>query len=195
MEGSDEELMQRYSAGEPGAFDTLYARHRTALYRYLLRQSRDAAVTDDLFQETWSRVISSRERYQPTARFRTYLFHLAHNCFIDHYRRRKARPEVGAEPGLEERIAADEGSDPAQRVEAAVMRRRYLRALESLPAEQRDTFLLYEEAGLSLDDIGGVMGVAAETAKSRLRYAVAKLKKALASGAGKAPLYLVEQPE
>src|SRR5687768_6944765 len=88
----DAQLMLAYARGEMRAFETLYSRHRGALYRYLTRQARDGEVANDLFQEVWSRVIVNRARYEPRAKFRTFLFTLAHNCFIDHCRRSKARP-------------------------------------------------------------------------------------------------------
>ena len=91
-EDDDAQLMLAYARGEMRAFETLYARHRGALYRYLVRQARDTETAADLFQEVWSRVIVNRSRYEPRAKFRTFLFTLAHNCFIDHCRRVKARP-------------------------------------------------------------------------------------------------------
>jgi RNA polymerase sigma-70 factor (ECF subfamily) len=91
-EDDDAQLMLAYARGEMRAFETLYARHRGALYRYLVRQSRDTEIAHDLFQEVWSRVIVNRARYEARAKFRTFLFTLAHNCFIDHCRRVKARP-------------------------------------------------------------------------------------------------------
>src|SRR5688572_23596973 len=100
----DAQLMLAYARGEMRAFETLYSRHRGALYRYLVRQARDGEVANDLFQEVWSRVVVNRGRYEPRAKFRTFLFTLAHNCFIDHCRRVRARP---AGPGVEDADAAD----------------------------------------------------------------------------------------
>ncbi|MEO8016847.1 MAG: sigma-70 family RNA polymerase sigma factor, partial [Pseudomonadota bacterium] len=100
----DAHLMLAYARGEMRAFETLYARHRGALYRYLMRQARDGEIANDLFQEVWSRVIVNRARYEPRAKFRTFLFTLAHNCFIDHCRRVKARP---GGMGIEAADAAD----------------------------------------------------------------------------------------
>jgi len=177
----DAQLMLAYARGEMRAFETLYARHRGALYRYLMRQARDGEVANDLFQEVWSRVVVNRSRYEPRAKFRTFLFTLAHNCFIDHCRRVKARP---AGLGIEDADAADllpaaEEARPENTLERAEETRRYRAALATLPPEQRDVYLLHEESDLSLDEIARVTGVGAETAKSRLRYAVAKLKAAL----------------
>jgi RNA polymerase sigma-70 factor, ECF subfamily len=178
----DAQLMLAYARGEMRAFETLYSRHRGALYRYLVRQARDGEVANDLFQEVWSRIIVNRARYEPRAKFRTFLFTLAHNCFIDHCRRVKARP---AGMGLEDADAADllpaaEESQPDSLLARDETSRRYRAALATLPAEQRDVYLLHEESDLSLEDIARITGVGAETAKSRLRYAVGKLKAALA---------------
>jgi len=178
----DAQLMLAYARGEMRAFETLYSRHRGALYRYLMRQAHDPEIANDLFQEVWSRVIVNRARYEPRAKFRTFLFTLAHNCFIDHCRRSKARP-AGA--SIEDADAADllpaeDEARPDRKLERAESSARYRAALAALPPEQRDVYLLHEESDLSLEEIARVTGVGAETAKSRLRYAVGKLKAALA---------------
>jgi len=177
----DAQLMLAYARGEMRAFETLYSRHRAALYRYLVRQSRDTEIANDLFQEVWSRVIVNRGRYEARAKFRTFLFTLAHNCFIDHCRRMKSRP---AGTSIEDADAADLLTDddarPEYELERAENSRRYRAALATLPQEQRDVYLLHEESDLSLEEIARVTGVGTETAKSRLRYAVGKLKAAMA---------------
>jgi RNA polymerase sigma-70 factor (ECF subfamily) len=177
----DAQLMLAYAGGEMRAFETLYSRHRAALYRYLMRQARDGEVANDLFQEVWSRVVINRSRYEPRAKFRTFLFTLAHNCFIDHCRRVRARPAgLGVDDAdAADLLPADEDSLPERALERSEESRRYRVALLSLPAEQRDVYLLHEESGLSVEEIARVTGVGAETAKSRLRYAVNKLKAAL----------------
>jgi RNA polymerase sigma-70 factor, ECF subfamily len=182
----DTELMLRYRAGDIRAFESLYLRHKDALYRYLLRHVRHAASAADLFQEVWTRLIATRERYEPRARFATFLFHIAHNCAIDFHRRGKSSP-IGASvddetAGVPEPIAAL-ADEPEERINAEQRAASFQHGLASLPAEQREAFLMYEEAGLSIEEIGVATGVGAETAKSRLRYAVSKLKKAL-RGAG-----------
>jgi RNA polymerase sigma-70 factor, ECF subfamily len=179
----DAQLMLAYAGGEMRAFETLYSRHRAALYRYLMRQARDGEIAADLFQEVWSRVVANRARYEPRAKFRTFLFTLAHNCFIDHCRRARVRP---AGLGIEDADAADLlPADESARPDHALVRDedtvRYRAALAALPSEQRDVYLLHEESDLSLEEIARVTGVGAETAKSRLRYAVNKLKAALSA--------------
>jgi RNA polymerase sigma-70 factor, ECF subfamily len=181
-EDEDAQLMLAYAGGEMRAFETLYARHRSALYRYLVRQSRDGEIANDLFQEVWSRVIVNRARYEPRAKFRTFLFTLAHNCFIDHCRRTKVRPGGTNldDADAADLLPADDALQPERALERDEASRRYRAALAALPAEQRDVYLLHEESDLSLEEIARVTGVGTETAKSRLRYAVGKLKAALA---------------
>ena len=177
----DSELMLRYARGDMRAFETLYQRHKTALYRYLVRQTRNAETANDLFQEAWSKIIVSRERYEPRAQFRTFLFRIAHNCFIDHCRRASVRNESnGGEDGWEFMLPGSEQDRPDTRAEQAQLTAQYRAALATLPVEQRDTFLLYE-SGLSLEEVAAVSGVGPETAKSRLRYAVTKLRASLAA--------------
>jgi RNA polymerase sigma-70 factor (ECF subfamily) len=178
----DAHLMLAYARGEMHAFETLYSRHRAALYRYLVRQSRDTETAHDLFQEVWSRVIVNRARYEPRAKFRTFLFTLAHNCFIDHCRRMKSRPAgmMIEDADAADLLPADQDALPEAALERNEASQRYRAALAQLPQEQRDVYLLHEESDLSLEEIARVTGVGAETAKSRLRYAVGKLKAAMA---------------
>ena len=173
----DSALMLRYRDGDAAAFEELYRRHNDSLFRYLLRLCRDRHLAEDLYQEAWSRIVRSRERYRPTARFSTFLFRVAHNCFIDHLRRNK-RYAGGVDIDPEQR--PDTADEPDLRAEKSLARERLEAALADLPDEQRDVFLLHEEAGLGLDDIATVTGSNRETVKSRLRYAVRKLKAALA---------------
>jgi len=131
----DSQLMLAYGRGEMRAFETLYARHRAALYRYLVRQARDTEIANDLFQEVWSRVIIIRARYEPRAKFRTFLFTLAHNCFIDHCRRSKSRPAglVLEDADAADLLPADDARRPDAELERADTSRRYRAALATLP--------------------------------------------------------------
>ena len=183
----DGELMLRYARGDMRAFETLYRRHRSGLYGYLARQTRNTDTANDLFQEVWSKVIASRERYTQRAQFRTFLYRIARNCFIDHCRRPAVRNETNGDgDGWEGELPGSELDRPDTRAEEAQMTARYRAALCSLPAEQRDVFLLYE-SGLSLDEIATISAVGMETAKSRLRYAVARLRAVLAPTARPIP--------
>lgn len=177
----DGALMLKYRAGDVAAFELLYRRHKAPLYRYLVRHTADREAGNDLFQEVWSRVIASRDRYEPRARFAGFLYRIAHNAVADYYRRRKRRHEERSNSldDLTDTLHDADCAGPegiAQGAEAAAALRR---AIAALPAEQRDVFLLYEETGLALDDIARITAVGAETVKSRLRYALAKLRRRL----------------
>jgi len=181
---ADAQLMLRFAAGDARAFDELYAAHRGALWRFIRRSVREDAATDDVFQECWSRVIANRERYRPEARFATWLFRIAHNCCMDHWRRsgRRERRESTDDDAIA--AAADESNEgPLGKVLEGEAGERLARALARLPEEQRTAFLLYVEGGLSVAEIGETTGVNPETAKSRLRYAVARLKASLGADA------------
>ena len=171
MEAPDEELMLAYREGDAGAFETLYKRHRGALYRFIVRSLRERAGAEELFQEAWIRVIEARGRYAPSARFTTWLYTIAHNLLVDHWRR-KGLSLVQ----LDEELSLASPDNPARQAEAREALGRLMQALEHLPHAQREAFLLHEEAGLSVAEIAAVTGAGEEAAKSRLRYAMAKLK-------------------
>ena len=172
----DTALMLRYRDGDVVAFEMLYQRHNNALYRYLVRLCHHRDTAEDIFQDVWGKIIKSRQNYRPTAKFSTFLYRVAHNCFIDHIRRNKRHSQiVDVEPDNQ----PDPGEQPETLAERSLAKRRLDAALRELPEEQRDVFLLHEEAGLNLDQIASVTGANRETAKSRLRYAVRKLRVAI----------------
>lgn len=177
----DTALMLRYRGGDARAFEILYERHKRPLYRYLQRMCRNRETANDLFQEVWGKVIASRERYEVRAQFNTYLFRIAHNCAVDYFRRSgRQRDHVSADiEDIAEQIASADHERPEAMFAQSQLHADFRRALDHLPAEQRDVFVLYEESGLSLEEIGKITGVAMETAKSRLRYALGKLRAAL----------------
>jgi RNA polymerase sigma-70 factor (ECF subfamily) len=173
---TDEELMLAYAQGDVRAFDTLYARQRGMLYRFILRSVSDRATVDELYQETWSRLIASRTRYRVEAKFSTWLLQIAHNLIVDSFRR--ARPQAGAEETetVMRELDVPEADRPEQVLGEFEQRRRLQVVLEGLPSEQREAFLLRVESGLGLEEIAAVTGVGHETVKSRLRYAFAKIR-------------------
>lgn len=178
---TDASLMLRYRDGDARAFEILYARHKGPLYRYLQRMCRNPEVANDLFQEVWGKVIASRERYEVRAQFNTFLFRIAHNSAVDYFRQagRKHLSQIEDVADLEAQLAGADHERPDARASEAQLRTAFQQALQQLPQEQRDVFVLYEETGLSLEEIGKITGVAMETAKSRLRYALTKLRAAL----------------
>lgn len=165
--------MLAYQHGDAGAFETLYKRHRGALYRFVLRSLHQRSAAEELFQEVWMRVIEARGRYAPQARFTTWLYTIAHNLLVDHWRKKGL---VLVELDEDQLVAAPD--NPARQAEARQTLARFLQALEALPHAQREAFLLHEEGGLSMAEIAAATGTNEEAAKSRLRYAMAKLKAA-----------------
>ncbi|OGA41820.1 MAG: hypothetical protein A3G28_06125 [Betaproteobacteria bacterium RIFCSPLOWO2_12_FULL_68_19] len=169
--------MLAYRDGNAGAFQTLYGRHRTRLYRFVLRSVEERGAAEELFQDVWLRVIEARNRYAPRARFTTWLYSIAHNRLVDHWRRKGL-----ALVDLENVEVEGNNPDPARHAEARQNLLRFARALEALPPAQREAFLLHEEAGMSVPEIAQATGAGEEAAKSRLRYAIAKLRTAVDDG-------------
>lgn len=177
-EPRDEALMLSYARGKAAAFDVLYGRYRKPLYGYFMRHVSDPVLANDLYQGCWEKVIAARGRYNDKAPFRAWLFRIAHNHLVDHYRaRRETEPLPPELPGQ----ADWEDSDAGSALDEAARQQRFRAALQALPGDQRDTFLLRMEGGLGLADLAQATGVNAETAKSRLRYATRKLKEVLQS--------------
>jgi RNA polymerase sigma-70 factor (ECF subfamily) len=123
--------------------------------------------------------VATRGRYEPRAKFATYLFHIAHNCTIDFFRRNKHATRSNPADVQSPEPEVPEYQRPDGMAEFVEQQSALLAALGELPHEQREAFLLHEETGLTIDDIARVTDVPVETAKSRLRYAIRKLKKSL----------------
>ena len=175
--------MGRYARGDAAAFELLYRRHELRVWRYLARNCGNRVTADDLMQEVWFAVARDAVRYRPTARFTTWVFTIAHNRFIDHMRRN--RPQISLQTLSDEAqsVIAELTADPAAGPLAAALAQdqaaALLRAVEALPQEQREAFLLQVEGDLGVEEIATITGCSFETTKSRLRYARAKLRELL----------------
>jgi RNA polymerase sigma-70 factor (ECF subfamily) len=172
---SDERLMLRFQAGDVQAFEELVRRHRTPVFSFLLRLTGDRGRAEDLCQDAFLRVVKAAERWEPRATFRTWVFAMARNLAVDEARRQAFRR---AEP-LDDPARAAEPSDapgPDRAAEGALLRPKLEAALAALPDEQREVFLLREHAGLKFAEIAEVTGVAENTVKSRMRYALEALR-------------------
>jgi len=181
---ADESLMLRFAAGDVRAFEQIYDRHERAVYRFLLRSVRIQAIADELLQEVWITVIRNARTYKPQALFTTWLYRIARSRLIDHWRARD--PEVldsldepagaGCDAKLIDLVPADASVQPEVRTMERAQARAFVAAVEELPGAQREAFLLHVEAGLTHEQIAGITGTGAETVKSRIRYACAKLR-------------------
>ena len=179
-DASDEELMLSYQQGNATAFEILYERHKGGVFRYLLAKCHQQAIAEELFQDVWMKLIAARDRYEVRAKFTTYLYQLAHNHFIDYYR--KTRTDVFQQKNPEEdveQITLNDQKQPDEQLEIQQQIETLSELVDGLPDEQREAFMLREEAGLTVAEIAEVTGVNAEAAKSRLRYAVKKLRAGL----------------
>lgn len=175
-EKTDEELMLAYAGGDLLAFEMLYRRHRGMLYRFLLRTLRHRADADELFQDTWSRLIAARGRYRVEAKFTTWLLQIAHNLIVDRFRRQRPQASEEETDAVLRKLDAPDSDQPDRVLTEFEQRRRLQLALEELPEEQRVAFLLRIESGLGLDEIAEITGAGRETVKSRLRYALARIR-------------------
>lgn len=179
---SDEQLMLAYGAGSAEAFEVLYGRWRRQIYRFLIRQCAGAGTADELYQDVWLRVVNARRQYTVAAKFSTWLFRIARNRLIDHWRAESRKPVIATplvddcETDPVDDVAASEELQPERIMERKDRVRRVVGAVESLPDAQREAFLLHEEGGLTIDEIAVLTGVGHETAKSRLRYAMMQLR-------------------
>ena len=182
---TDEALMLAWQAGDVAAFDRIYERHRGGVFRYLLRHCRDRATAEELHQDVWLKLIAARARFDAAARFTTWLYSVARNRMIDHWRRNPAQRLVSLDDDGDGRGIGDllEDSDPAGNPQGAATLLQesalLVAALEALPAAQRDAFLLHVEGGLAVGEIAALTSTPAETVKSRLRYAYKRLRASL----------------
>jgi len=180
---SDESLMERYARGEAAAFEALYRRHEMRTWRYLERNSGNRATADELMQEVWFAVARDAPRYEPTARFTTWLFTIAHNRLIDSIRANRRHLSLDTVGYEAEPVIGQLTTDPSVGPLAAVCARDRATALKhavgQLPREQREAFLLQVEGDLSVEEIAAATNSSFETTKSRLRYARSKLRELL----------------
>ncbi len=178
-EATDEALMLGYRDGDAAAFDVLYSRHKGGIYRYLLRQCRNAGLADELFQDVWMNLIRARAGYTVQAKFSTYLYRIAHNRLMDHFRRDDAGVSLDDESLSIDEPVAPRSAEPEVSATSRQQAAQLLTLLDGLPDEQRAAFVLQQEGGLSIEEIAAATGVTRETAKSRLRYALAKLRQGM----------------
>jgi RNA polymerase sigma factor (sigma-70 family) len=181
---SDEALLAAYAAGDARAFADLYERHERPVYRYFLRQGASNAQADDLLQDTWLAVIRNAAQFEPRAKFTTWLYTIARSKLIDHWRGRDdalSLDDAANDPDETGPLEIDAGDAHRPDVQAMsrAQARAFVDAVEQLPAVQKEAFLLQAEGGLTLEEIAAVTNAGHETVKSRLRYAMTKLRAAM----------------
>ncbi|BAJ03117.1 sigma-70 family RNA polymerase sigma factor [Shewanella violacea] len=175
----DQCLMLNYAKGDTSAFETLYLKHKGGLYRYFVRQIGDKQLAEDLYQETWGRIIKSASSYQADAKFTTWLYRIAHNLLIDHVRAVKPVDlfsETFAEEQDGEAFLPSDQMSPDRAMEDSAKANLLKRCIALLPTVQKEALLLNMEAGFTAGAIADIVGVTLEATKSRIRYANQGLK-------------------
>ncbi|HEY5410786.1 MAG TPA: sigma-70 family RNA polymerase sigma factor [Caulobacteraceae bacterium] len=179
----DGELLGAHAAGDPQAFARLYDRYDRPCFLFIRRMlgASHGEAAEDLHQETWIAISKSAAAFDPgKASFRAWLFTIARHKVWDHFRRQRVTVVASARVDAALTIA-DEAPTPHEQVESRELAQRLVSAVEALPLAQRDVFVLFAHAGLSLEEISKVTGAGMETTKSRLRYARATLRLTLAA--------------
>lgn len=172
--------MRRFAAGEAVAFETLYERYERRIWRYLSRNTGDAGIAEELMQDVWFSVARHASTYQPSAKFVTWLYTLAHHRLVDLLRTRRPVTSIDTidegDALYGHALTADRDAEPLAVLEAAETVQIASDSLMKLPVPQRTAFLLHLDGGLTLEEIAELTGASFETTKSRLRYARAKLR-------------------
>ncbi len=183
--GTPEQLLGRYLAGDDEAFGLLVARYEDRLYAFLARMTGDAHLAEDIFQQTFVKVAKNAAAFDGRASFTTWLYRIARNAALDEFRRRARRHEgTGMQSNSDIDMADASRRPPLDALMEEELAERIRAVLETLPKEQREAFLLKEECELNFDEIGVILDCGKETAKSRFRLAVGKIRAALGVGAG-----------
>jgi len=176
---SDEQLMLDFANADAKAFEILYARHKDPVYRYYLRHVSNPATCQELFQDLWMKIIKSKDNYQIKASFKTWLYTLAHHRLVDWYRRNNLKTNAFADNEQSEQAFIE--WNPENELQTKRLSKHLKKAIGKLPFEQREVFLLHQEAALSFPQIAEMMQLGLEKIKSRYRYALQKLRISLES--------------
>lgn len=181
--GSDEQLMLDYQAGDMNAFETLYRKHKGPLYRYFVRQLHQQQLAEDLYQDTWGKVISAAAQYQVTAKFTTWLYKIAHNLLIDHVRAVKPLDKLAplGEDETMDSLEADSQASPESQLQQQQQVDMMKQCIAKLPPVQKEAFLLNIEMGMTAAAISDIANVTLEATKSRIRYAYQSIKQCIAN--------------
>ncbi|MBR57607.1 MAG: RNA polymerase subunit sigma [Myxococcales bacterium] len=189
LKPTDEELMERYQRGDVRAFGSLLERHEVRIYNYFLRTFGKPDVASDLTQDTFMRIVKGRKKFRRESKFATWMWRIAHNLSIDTFRRLKFRRHQSLDAPIrndsDSSSRLEQTGDPTTiPADGATYGKQFLASLEDaiplLDEEQREVFLLRQMEGLSFQQIADIQNVNVNTVKSRMRYALLKLREALA---------------
>jgi RNA polymerase sigma-70 factor (ECF subfamily) len=178
MDASDRTLLTRYRRGDIEALEALINKYRRPLYSVIIGMTQGRDEADDVFQEVWLKVIRKHGKYRH-GNFCGWLIRIAHNVVIDRSRRKK--PEVSLDKEHDEgfslvQVLPGNEPPPAKRIETRDLKDKMARAVGTLPAEQKEVFLMRVQAELSFKEIARIQKVSINTALARMQYALAKLR-------------------
>lgn len=175
----DAQLMLAYARGDADAFEVLYGRHKRALLQYITNSCGSESFANELFQDVWLRVINGRDTYRAQSPFNAWLYRIARHRLIDHYRNQGRAPRM---ENIEDKNLKNvfqlslSPLTPEQQASIKQRENELYGALQQLPDVQREAVLLRHIAGMSIAEIAVVVETGTETIKSRLRYAISKLR-------------------
>ncbi|MFO0607830.1 MAG: RNA polymerase sigma factor [Polyangiales bacterium] len=184
---ADEELLERFRSGSARAFEELMRRHQTPLYNFILRSVRHPQTAEEIHQDAWLRILQGARDFQRASKFTTWAYTVARNLCIDHARKAVLRRHPSLEqpsgdedgPSLGE-VLPDRGAAVDRAAIGNELQVRIAAAVDALPAEQREVFLMREYSNLQFKEIADIVGAPENTVKSRMRYALERLQQALA---------------
>lgn len=184
---ADEELLERFRSGSARAFEELMRRHQSPLYNFILRSVRHPQTAEEIHQDAWLRILQGVRDFQRASKFTTWAYTVARNLCIDHARKAVLRrhpsldQSVGDEdgPSLGE-VIADRRAPVDRAAIGGELQHRIASAIDALPTEQREVFLMREYSDLPFKEIADIVGAPENTVKSRMRYALERLQQALA---------------
>lgn len=178
---TDEQLVRDYVDGNNAAFDTLLRRHQSKLFSYILRIVKNRDLADDIFQETFVKIIMTLKqgRYAETGKFGAWLTRIAHNLIIDHFRQEKSENNVSADNDevdlLNRRDLCEENIEDI--LVSSQIRTDVRRIIEALPASQREVLMMRYYSDMSFKEIADATGVSINTALGRMRYAIMNMRR------------------
>lgn len=172
----DEALISAYCSGNQLAFEVLYNRHRDPLYRFILRQcNNNISQCEEIFQDVWFNLIKNSHQFRADSKFSTYLYQMTRNKVIDYIRKASSHHEHAHDEYNDEHPAGS-NQQPDEKTQLALCIELLQQFIQKLPSEQKEAFVLKQETGHSLEELAKITETTTETLKSRLRYAMKKLR-------------------
>lgn len=167
--------MREFASGDESSFLLLFERYKERIYRYVKRMCSSDASAEELFQDIWEKLIKNRDKFNTHLKFSSYIFSIAHNRVIDHFRNTSlvTFEQFDDDSATSEWVSIEDQAYGHEQI------KRFKQVFDSLPAPQREIFILHEETSMTMVEIAEAIGTKTETAKSRLRFALVNLRKGM----------------